>query len=106
MKISKTEEVSPERAKKIILEGYRTSFRDPKAASNRTKFVADRIGMSVNTLYKQIRELDLKSEIDALREGAGVSRFGRVAGAKYHCSACGSGKHNARSPKCKYYEAS
>ena len=89
----------------LILGGFRASFRDPSAASNRAQYVADRMGIRIGKLYEQIRELDLRGEIRALREKAGVSASGRSAGATYRCSACGESGHNARSPTCKYYEA-
>ena len=105
MKITQKKEVPPEKVREMILGGYRASFRDAGAAKNRAKFVAERMGIQVSKLYAQIRELGLREEIAGLREKAGVSSSGRAEGSKYHCSACGSGEHNARSPKCPHYEA-
>jgi hypothetical protein len=105
MRIAQRRDVAPEKVREMILTGYRVSFKDPAAASNRAKYVAERLGIQVRKLYEQIRELDLKGEIGRIRERAGVSSSGRSEGAHYRCSACGVEGHNARSPKCKYYEA-
>ncbi len=100
MKITQQVELSPARTRKMILDGFRESFGSEEAASNRAKFVAKRIGIQVKKLYEQIEELGLKKKIQRMRERAGVSASGRVAGAEYTCSRCGGTGHNSRSPSC------